>query len=91
MARNKIVPCLPQIHRGLKNPEIKGIVALPPEEIIKNIDEWREAHPEIASDPALNAYYEAIREDARKLLQQKSGKRNGKSRVVQPRDRKRRM
>jgi hypothetical protein len=51
MASNKLVPLLPVTHRDQDDGRLSALISLPPAEIIRNIDEWAAAHPDVAALP----------------------------------------
>lgn len=64
------VPVIPQMVRSVGSGPRHGVVSLSPEEILHNIDEWRDAYPHLADTP-LGKKYAAIREDAAQLIEEK--------------------
>lgn len=76
---NKQVSDFPAIYAPVGK-RVHGIRRLPPEDVIRNIDEWTAARPDMAADPERAAYYAQIRAEAVAKLaaQAKRAKRSKK-------------
>lgn len=71
--QRKVVPIRPQTLRPFNEGRFVGVRDLPPEQVIRNIDEWREAWPELAAKPDLKKHYDAIRASMVKKLEEQQG------------------
>ena len=72
----KVVPMIPQRYRDVTSPDgrLRGVEAIPPEEIIETIDTWFEVYPELAARPEMAKHCADMRAAAVRDVEQRRAK-----------------